>query len=417
MQLIILEDESWKNFKPLSYTRACFDLMNREGRLIDQILGAVMHDGLTGYVREYLVEVEGERHVGMEFNTPPPRDDEALVVNALVRDLSIVDKLLKKSEGREFVLFNSGRVLASRVRGSRLEDASDPTSLIAVLNELASSINGYVIDGNYLYSYPWELLEAGEPVRPPRVVGPPIDPRIAVLGEVSELFIAENVEIEPFTVLDVRRGPVIIEEGCRIASGSVLVGPCRIGRGSEVLGGRVGPGVFTGPVCRLSGEIEHTIILGYSNKRHLGYIGHSLLGEWINIGAGTVGSNLKNTYGEVRVNIESSRVSSGRQFLGQLIGDHARTSVGASLMCGKKLGCFTMSVGIVSQDLPPFVGISPDGKLYVLELSSELATAERMMGRRNVKLTDSYRRLVENLYRITAPERAEISRGSLTAEH
>ncbi len=410
MQLIILEDESWRNFKPLSYTRPCFDLMNREGRLIDQLVGTIRHDGLTGYVRDYLVEIEEERHLGMEFNKPPPRDDEALVINALVRELSIVDKLLKKSEGREFVLLNNGRIMAARVRGARLEDAHDPQTLTSILNELASRVDGYVIDGSHLYSYPWELLDAGEPQRPPRESGPPIDPRVAVMGESSELYISENVVIEPFTVLDVRGGPIIIEEGCRVSSGSIIIGPSRIGRGSEVLGGRVGPEVFTGPVCKLSGEIEHTIILGYSNKRHLGYIGHSLIGEWVNIAAGTVGSNLKNTYGEVRVNTDSGRVSSGRQFLGQLIGDHARTSVGTSIMCGRKLGCFTMSMGIVSQDLPPFVGVSPDGGLYVLELWSEIATAERMMSRRSVQMTDSYRRLIQTLYEMTAPERGGIAK-------
>lgn len=409
MQLIILEDDTWKNFKPLSYTRSCLGLMNREGRLVEQILGLVRHDGTIAYVRSYLVEVEKSRHPEIEFNTPPSPDDEAVIINALVRDFSTVDKLLKKTEGREFVLLNEGRVMAARVRGMRLEEASDPSRLSSILIELASRLQGYVIDGQHLYSYPWELLESGELRRPVRESGPPIDPRVAVLGDASELYLAENVEIEPFTVLDIRRGPIIIERGCRIASGSVLIGPCRIGRETEVLGGRVGPGVFTGPVCRISGEIEHTIILGYSNKRHLGYLGHSLVGEWVNIGAGTVGSNLKNTYGEVRVDIESTRVSSGRLFLGQLIGDHARTSVGTSMMCGKKIGCFTMSMGIVSRDLPPFVGTSPDGKLYVLDLRSEIATAERMMNRRRVEMTDAYRRLIEKLYEITAPERATIS--------
>ncbi|MEM4206810.1 MAG: putative sugar nucleotidyl transferase [Nitrososphaerota archaeon] len=409
MQLIILEDEFWKNFKPLSYTRACFGLMNREGRLIDQLVRIVRHDGITAFIRDYLAEVEKSRYPNIEFNTPPPRDDEAVIINALLRDISIVDRLLKKTEGREFVLFNDGRVMAARVKGMRLEEAYDSSRIAFILSELAPRLEGYVIDGQHLYSYPWELLETGEPQRPLRESGPPIDPRVAILGEPSELYIGENVEIEPFTVLDARRGPLIIERGCRIASGSVLIGPCRVGRETEVLGGRVGPEVFTGPVCRISGEIEHTIVLGYSNKRHLGYLGHSLVGEWVNIGAGTVGSNLKNTYGEIRVEIESSRVSSGRQFLGQFIGDHARTSVGTSLMCGKKLGCFTMSMGIVSRDIPPFVGVSPEGRLYVLELSSEIMTAERMMNRRKVEMTDAYRRLVEKLYEITAPERATIT--------
>ncbi|MEM3447950.1 MAG: hypothetical protein QXP38_03590, partial [Nitrososphaerota archaeon] len=82
---------------------------------------------------------------------------------------------------------------------------------------------------------------------------------------------------------------------------------------------------------------------------------------------------------------------------------------GTSLMCGKKLGCFTMSMGLISRDIPPFVGVSPEGRLYELELSSEIMTAERMMNRRKVEMTDAYRRLVEKLYEITAPERATIT--------
>ncbi len=380
-----------------------------EGRLLDQIVGVAAYEGATAYVRNYLADVEKSRHPEMEFNTPPPSDDEVLMINALVRDISVIDRLVKKTQGREFILLNNERVMAARLRGMRLENIHRVEELSMLLKELTTKVSAYVIDGEHLYNYPWELLDSGEPRRPRRESGPPLDPRVAVLGDDSQLYISENVEIEPFTVFDVRRGPIVVEERCRISSGSVIVGPCHLSAGTEVFGGRVGPYVYAGPVCRLAGEIEHTIILGYSNKRHLGYIGHSLIGEWVNIGAGTVGSNLKNTYGEIRVEIESTRVSSGRQFLGQFIGDHARTSVGTVLMCGRKLGCFTMIMGIVSRDIPPFVGLTPEGKHYALDLDSEIATAERMMIRRNIQMTDAYRRLIKTVYELTAPERAALT--------
>jgi hypothetical protein len=137
--------------------------------------------------------------------------------------------------------------------------------------------------------------------------------------------------------------------------------------------------------------------LGYANKAHYGFIGHSVIGRWVNLGAGTTNSNLKNTYGPVRLVVGSERIETGMQFLGSIIGDHAKTAIGVQLDTGTVIGAGANVFGAVRPPkyVAPFAW-GPGGER--LELEGFLKMAERVMPRRGVEFTEEVRRMLADIY-------------------
>jgi hypothetical protein len=209
-----------------------------------------------------------------------------------------------------------------------------------------------------------------------------------VLGDPANVVCLGGV-VEPGVVFDVRHGAVVIDQGSEIRSGTRLEGPTYVGVGTKVLGGFIRASVF-GPECRVRGEIGASVFLGYANKSHDGFVGHSVVGHWVNLGAGTTTSNLKNTYGRVRLEVEGERIDTGRTNVGTLFGDHAKTAIGTMLATGTVVsaGANVFGASQPPKYVPPFAWgttgerVSEDGFLRV---------AERVMARRNVAFSEERR--------------------------
>jgi len=139
-------------------------------------------------------------------------------------------------------------------------------------------------------------------------------------------------------VLDAGNGPIVVERDALIEPHSFIAGPCWIGAGTHVLGGKLGGGVSLGPVCRVAGEVEESIFQGFANKRHHGFVGHSIVGAWANLGALTTTSDLKNNYGPVRVSIGGKVHDTGESKVGAFLGDHVKTAIGTLLTTGAVAG-------------------------------------------------------------------------------
>ena len=157
-----------------------------------------------------------------------------------------------------------------------------------------------------------------------------------VLGDPADVIVM-GAAVEPGVVFDVRQGAVVLEAGVEVRHGTRLEGPVFVGTNSKVLGGFIRASTF-GPECRVHGEIATSAFLGYANKAHDGFVGHSVVGHWVNLGALTTTSNLKNTYGPVRLVVGDRRIDTGRQYLGTLFGDHAKTAIGTMLGTGTVVG-------------------------------------------------------------------------------
>jgi UDP-N-acetylglucosamine diphosphorylase/glucosamine-1-phosphate N-acetyltransferase len=218
----------------------------------------------------------------------------------------------------------------------------------------------------------------------------PLPSHVTIIGA-RGITLAGPATIEPHVVLDATGGPILIESGARIHAFTRLIGPCYIGRDANVLGGEIGT-CSIGAVCKVRGEMSGTIMLGHANKGHDGFVGHSYLGRWVNLGAGTITSNLKNTYGSVSLWTPTGTRDSGLQFLGTMFGDHVKTGIGLRLTTGCVLGAGANVFG----EMPPKVvapfswGGAPPYDLY--DAGKFADTAARMMARRHVELTANGRR-------------------------
>lgn len=217
-----------------------------------------------------------------------------------------------------------------------------------------------------------------------------------VIGDPAWISLHEAA-VEPGVVFDTRPGPVVLESGVEVRSGMRLEGPLWVGANTRLVGGHVRHSAI-GPWCVMHGEVSTTAVLGYSNKSHYGFLGHSVLGRWVNLGAGTTTSNLKSTYGPVRLEVGDTRLETGHQFLGSLFGDHAKTAIGMMFDAGSVIGagaCVFDSVR-APKYIPPFAwGGSASERM---KADKFLAIVERVLPRRHVEVTDSMRSYLSRAY-------------------
>ena len=204
--------------------------------------------------------------------------------------------------------------------------------------------------------------------------------------------------VEPHVIFDATSGPIVVSGGAHLHAFTRLTGPCFIGADATVMGGDIS-GCSIGPVCKVRGEMSTTIMAGFANKGHDGFVGHSYLGHWTNLGAGTITSNLKNTYGTVSLWTPSGTRDTGMQFLGTLFGDHSKTGIGTRLTTGTVLGAGANVYGsaMPPKCVPPFAwGERPPYAEY--RLDKFLEVAERVMGRRKRALSAECRRQLAAAY-------------------
>jgi UDP-N-acetylglucosamine diphosphorylase/glucosamine-1-phosphate N-acetyltransferase len=225
----------------------------------------------------------------------------------------------------------------------------------------------------------------------------PIPDGSIVLGDPAEV-ILRGALVEPGVVFDVRGGGIVLEEGVEVRHGTRLEGPLYAAPFTRMLGGFIRASVF-GPRCVVRGEIAGSVFTGYANKAHDGFVGHSVLGHWVNLGAGTTTSNLKNTYGDIRLSVGGTAIETGRANLGSLIGDHAKTAIGTMLPTGAVVGAGANVFGSaqVPKYIPPLSwGLTND---QVVEEEGFLRIAGRVMPRRQVEFTDARRESLRRTYR------------------
>jgi UDP-N-acetylglucosamine diphosphorylase/glucosamine-1-phosphate N-acetyltransferase len=264
-----------------------------------------------------------------------------------------------------------------------------------------------VLPGTLLGS-PWDLVAKNpECIRADVATlwGGAVDaPGVVRIGDGS-VSLGDGAEIEPGVHVDTRQGPVRLAEGVRVEGPARLTGPLFVGPGSRVLGGHVGTSSI-GPVCIVRGEVADSVLLGFVNKAHDGYIGHALLGRWVNLGAFTTNSDLKNNYRSVRVWTPDGEVDTGLRKVGCFFGDHVKTGIGTVVNTGTVVGAGSNVFGGL---MPPSVvhpfswGSGSD--LRDNQLKPFLSTAERAMGRRKQELTPGVKRILASAWEATAGRR------------
>ena len=219
--------------------------------------------------------------------------------------------------------------------------------------------------------------------------------------------LAPEAEVEPGIIFDTRQGPIRIAERACIEGPARLVGPLYIGPKSIIHGGIVSSSSI-GPVCRIHGEVSKSIFIGFSNKSHSGYIGHSLLGRWVNLGALTTNSDLKNNYGTVKVWTPEGYINTGHTKVGCFFGDHVKTGIGMTLNTGTVVGAGSNLYGNETplSQVPAFSWGSGND-LTRHRLPEFLETAKQVMARRKIELTPGVVGILETAWKRTAERLVE----------
>jgi UDP-N-acetylglucosamine diphosphorylase/glucosamine-1-phosphate N-acetyltransferase len=272
-----------------------------------------------------------------------------------------------------------------------------------------------------MLNHPWELVDgnADEIMRDFADLGfankqSAVTPA-AVVGPADGLWVDPTARVEPMVVADTTRGPVVIDRAAVIHAFTRLEGPCYVGPMTQVFGAKIRAGTTLGPQCRIGGEVEASIVHGLSNKYHDGFLGHSYVGEWTNLGAGTHNSDLRNDYGEVTVTVGGLPISTGLGKVGCFLGDHTKTGLGTLLNTGASVGAFCnlLPAGrYAPRYIPSFTSWWNGSLREAFTLEQLLATAELAMKRRGVTLTDAHRTLNTRLFEETTRERRRVLRES-----
>ncbi len=264
--------------------------------------------------------------------------------------------------------------------------------------ELPNGFDIELIDGRPLVSRPWQLLDRLDDTLLYDICHSPIgalDDGISgvTISRQHDVYIDPTVKFHPCAVIDTSAGPVHIGAHTEVGAMSVIEGPCYVGESCQITPHtRLRPWTAFGPHCVLGGEISRSIIQGYSNKAHAGYLGNSWVGRWVNLGADTNVSNLKNTYGNVRMKLDHAGESqdTGLMKQGPLIGDFCRTAIGTRLMTGSCIATGTMLAvsGFAPKSTRRFSFITDQGE-QPYEIERFLDSARLAMSRRRIQMDEA----------------------------
>ncbi|MEO0293863.1 MAG: putative sugar nucleotidyl transferase [candidate division WOR-3 bacterium] len=383
MKIVLFEDEKFTNFYPITRLHSLTEI--RTGKYTQK------------------------EKVFFQFNIRPlifsPRksyrdefkvDDDTLFLNARLKDF----RFFKELEKGVCIINKEGEILG--YRGEKfISKKKDFKGYKVIEKELPTF--------NFIWDIIRDLTESlySDFKDSARFLGKLESPigKFVFLRNRRNIYVGKDVKLREGVVLDAEEGPIWIEEKTELESYTFVKGPSYIGRKTKTKPGTILDKVAVGDVVKLGGEIEESIFQGYSNKQHSGFLGHSFIGEWVNLGAGTTNSDLKNNYGEVTVILKEKKYQTGMQFLGVMIGDHSKTAINTSFNTGTIIEPFCNIFGrtFPPKYLPPFSWWS--GEIEEYKLDKAIETASKVMNRRNIKLDEKYRKRIKELFLETRKER------------
>ncbi len=412
MNIILFEDGNHENFYPLSLMRpvwelrtGIFSLRERWERFLRS-----QHKGsetIWYFTRAHIAPLYRERYPDLKINDTAilEREGEVLCVNCAVLPS---ESLVAVNSGT--LIARNSIPLAARVNTAVLRKDGDISA--SLIN--AGGLTPRSDDSLQVFEYIWDLVDGNGPMiksdfsmMDPGAANSP-GPGVTIIGEKDQLFMEESVRIDPLACIDLTGGPVAIGKGAVIHSFSRIEGPCAIGRDSIILGARLRGGCGIGDVCRIGGEVEQSIFQGYSSKYHDGFFGHSYAGEWINLGALTTNSDLKNNYAPVKVGLPGKRVATGKLKVGCFIGDFTRTSIGTLINTGSTIGagCMIVHSGeMAPRFMPSFSWFMGNYLTEGEPLEASLEVCAAMTGRRGVGFSKKFGELLRVVHEESAESR------------
>ncbi len=394
MQICFFEDSLFSHFHPLTLTRPADDLRVGVLTIAEKWETALSADKTARVLREELKQVFGQGSL-------EPAKPCIWINSRYLPTPGAVQQIRRLDTGS--CLKAGSTVIAANVEGAQsvewlASNQPDFNSLFVLETEDFTSIE-----------YLWDLFQMNglqikrdlEWLDLDTFYGEGISGH-AVLENETEIYVEEGAVVEAGCILDARKGPVYIGEDATVMAGSILRGPVAICKGATVkAGAKIYEDTTIGPVCKVGGEVNNCIFHSYSNKAHDGFTGNSVFGQWCNLGADTNTSNLKNNYSTVRITdwVNQEETETNQQFFGTVMGDHSKTAINTQLNTGTVCG---VSCNIFSGDFPPkfipsfsWVG---SNVIQTYHLDKALETMEAMMARRNIELTEGYKKMMKSIF-------------------
>ncbi|MCA9102523.1 MAG: hypothetical protein KDA63_15280 [Planctomycetales bacterium] len=408
MSIVLFEDNRVSGLYPITIGRPAFSITCGSYRLID--LAADLDHRVNWAIRPHLREVAARDYASLKQFSDGDLNrtdgDPLLLINASMVPSADVYRQLSTMlrEGKPGVVRTSDRVAAALLGPD--DPAMPPLEQIAdvepFINCLALKPLPYKLP---LFTYPHEVVDHHI-----RVLAENLERRLERQSytELREgVFGHESTRLGEYVVTDTSKGPIILEEHAEIGPYCLLSGPAYIGPRARVIEhSAIKHGTSLGHTTKIGGEVEASIIEPYTNKQHHGFLGHSYLGSWINLGAGTCNSDLKNTYGTVKMEYNGEKISTDMQFIGTIAGDYAKTAINTSIFTGKLIGACSMIYGFVTTNVPSFVNYARlFGQVTETPLEVMIATQARMFARRGVEQQPCDAALLEAMYELTRHER------------
>lgn len=415
MRVCLFEDDWAGNFRPLVETRPVYFLTCGIKTLAEKTLALFPKAEISWHCRPQLAGITAEIIRELWPKRRPavnvwPQEDY-LFLNGRLLAGSLTKNLIKElSQPKKDKLWLAGRsVLAAWLSRETIKKIS-PKKNMDRLSEILLGLKGppRLKTSAKLLEHNWELIQDN----PAEIIndaatfyskggsGAKVHPSARFIKK-EDVFLGKGCQIYAGAVLDARRGPIIIDAKALIEHNAIVYGPAYLGQDSSLKAGTtVYGGTTIGPGCRIGGEVNQSVIIGFSNKAHYGFLGHSYIGQWCNLGAGTTNSNLKNNYGEVKIWENGKMVPSGQQFLGLIMGDYTKTAIGTLFNTGSVVGIGANVVGLTHPPkfTPNFSWGDPT-KQQTYKLSEFFKTAQLMMARRGQKLSAAQKKLLGYLHK------------------
>lgn len=320
-------------------------------------------------------------------------NSNTVIYSALIPDKNIVEAILslknsKLIKNNEIIAYNTGNNLEV-IPDNSIEYPSDITIL-------KSNTDIFTLNGNCIVK-DFELLTSEQK-------SASISKTNSVFGQHS-IFVGQNSFVECATI-NSTNGPVYIGNNVTIMEGSHIRGPFAICNNAEIkMGAKIYGPTTIGPYCKVGGEINNSVFFSYSNKAHDGFLGQAVIGEWCNIGADSNNSNLKNNYAIVKLwDYEKEKfINTGLQFCGLIMGDHSKCGINTMFNTGTVIGVSAniFGAGFPRNFIPSFTWGGHAGLVeYKIETAFEVM--EKVMGRRNVVLTETDKNIMTHIFNISA---------------
>lgn len=410
MQIIVFEDEQINRLYPITVGRPAYAMTCGSYRLIDWLgtLATELNASLRGIVRPHLVTIQQVDYP--QFTAVPTTGDgTVLLVNArLVPSVATFETLKQLvAEGRPGTVREGESIAAALIQreGPQPPAHADVHRFIEFLHTPALWKLPVIDRALSLFAWPHDLVRHNL-----EIISASLAHRLAHGGykEIADgVFAAKGATLGQYCTTDTSKGPVLLDENATVGPYSFLRGPAYLGPRAKVIEhSAIKDAVSLGHTTKIGGEVEASIVEPYTNKQHHGFLGHSYLGSWINLGAGTCNSDLKNTYGTVKMDYRGESVPTGMQFVGCMMGDYAKSAINTGIFTGKTVGCCSMLYGYVTTNVASFVNYARlFGQVTELPPDIMIATQQRMFARRNVQQRACDAQLIHDMYELTRNER------------